>query len=167
MKRFLPLLCLLILLGTMQIIQAQPNLVLSKPGKTHHFFYQVGDRIVYKDKTSGRKISGTILIMTDSTIELAHAPKINLNNISTVYRTRHFLAQTAGAGIVVLGIYVPISILNRAFQHESPLVNDDIYYVNGPMLAVSGISLIFVTRKFHIGEQWNLKVLDFGHPVYD
>jgi len=137
-----------------------------KPGKRHHFFYQVGDRITYKDKTTGRKISGAILIMTDTTIELAHAPRISLSNISTVYRTRHFFAQAAGAGIVVLGVYVPISILNRAFQHERPLVNDDILYVNGPMLAISGISFLLLKRKFEIGEHWQLKVMDFGHPVY-
>jgi hypothetical protein len=167
MKKLLLFLGFLILMGTPQICDAQSNLVLMKPGKRHHFFYQVGDRITYVDRTSGRKISGAILIMTDSTIELAHAPRIKISNIATVYRTRHFFAQAAGAGIVVLGVYVPISILNRALQHQRPLVNEDIYYVNGPMLAISGISWLMLNRKFQIGERWQLKVMDFGHPVYD
>jgi hypothetical protein len=105
--------------------------------------------------------------MTDSTIELARAPRISLKDISTIYRTRHFFSQAAGAGVVILGVYVPISILNNALQHRKPWVNQDIYYVNGPMLAVSGISFVFLTRKFHIGDPWKLQVLDFGHPVYD
>jgi hypothetical protein len=167
MKRSILLIIFLISLIVSQNCTAQPNLVLSKPGKRHHFFYQVGDRISYKDKISGRKISGTIMIMTDSTIELARAPRIKITDISTVYRTRHFFAQAAGAGIVVLGVYIPISILNNAFQHQRPLVDEDILYVNGPMLAVSGISFIFLTRRFHIGDPWKLQVLDFGHPVYD
>lgn len=167
MKKTYALFCFLIFLGFAQTLVAQPNLVLSKHGKRHHFYYQVGDKIVYKDKVSGRKISGVILIMTDSTIELAHAPRININNISTVYRTRHFFVQAASAGVVILGVYVPISIINRALRDERPIVNDDIYYVNGPMLAVSGISLLLLTRKFDTEAKWQLKVLDFGHPVYD
>jgi len=167
MKRKLPFFFLVVFLGITQISLTQPSLVLSKPGKRHHFYYQVGDKITYMDKASGRKISGPILILTDSSLELAHAPRINLNSISTVYRTRYFFAQAAAAGIIILGVYIPISILNRAFQHERPLVNDDLYYVNGPMLAVSGISMLLLNRKFHMGKQWRLQVLDFGHPVYN
>jgi hypothetical protein len=167
MQRYIVVFCFLFFPGLLLTAYSQPNLMLSKPGKRHHFFYQVGDRITYKDKSTGRKISGAILIMTDSSIELAHAPRINFTNIETVYRTRHFFSQAAAAGVVVLGLYVPISILNRAFQHQHPLINEDIYYVNGPMLAVSGISMLLVNRKFHIGEHWRLQVIDFGHPVYN
>jgi hypothetical protein len=167
MKRILNLSCLVIFLYSSQICLAQPTLVLLKPGKNHHFYYQIGDKVSYMDKTSGRKLSGKILILTDSTLELDRAPRIRLSNISIVYRTRYFFEEAAGAGIIILGVYVPISILNRAFHHQHPLVDDDIYYLNGPMLAISGISMLLITRRFRLGEHWRIEVLDFGHPVYN
>ncbi|NVO20579.1 MAG: hypothetical protein HXX13_12840 [Bacteroidetes bacterium] len=149
------------------LCSAQPNLVLMKPGKVHHIFYQVGDRITYKDKISGSKISGMIMNMTDSTIELAHAPRINIKNIETIYRTRHFFSQGAAAGIVVLGVYVPISMINNAVHNEPLIRKDDVIYLFGPMLAVSGISWLLLVHKYQVGEKWQLKVMDFGHPVYN
>jgi hypothetical protein len=166
MRKVFPCCLLFLFFAVMNTLIAQPNLVLSKTGKTRHFFYQVGDRISYRDKLSDRRISGTIMIMTDSTIELAQAPHIHIDNISIVYRNRHFFSQAAGAGVVILGVYIPISILNRLLQDEHPVINDDILYVNGPMLAVSGISMLLVTRKFRINP-WKLQVLDFGRPIYD
>lgn len=146
---------------------AQPNLVLSKPGSPRHIFYHVGDRISYQDKITGSRHSGIIYIMTDSTIELDHSPRININDIQMIFRQRHFLMQAAGSGIVVLGVYLPVSIVNRALQKEQPIIDDDLLIVNGTMLAVSGISWLFITRHYRIGDPWKLQILDFGHPVYN
>jgi len=148
-------------------VNAQPNLVLSKPGVPRHIYYHLGDRISYQDKSTGYKHSGIIYIMTDSTIELDHAPRININNIRVIYRKRPFLMQAAGSGIVVLGVYFPVSVLNRVFNKEYPIVNNDILIVEGSMLAVSGISWLFLTRHYRIGYPWKLQILDFGHPVYN
>lgn len=152
---------------TAATMSAQPNLVLSKPGKTRHFFYQAGDRIIYRDKRSGERLSGTILILNDSLMEISRAPRIRIDQIDRVYRTRHFLAQAAGAGVVVLGVYFPISVINRAIQKQYPVINDDVLLVNGSMLAVSGLSALFLNRKFKIGDPWKLKVMDFGRPILD
>jgi len=146
---------------------AQPNLVLSKPGKVRHYFYQAGDRISYRDKRSGERFSGTILILNDSMMEISKAPRIRVDQIDRIYRTRYFLAQAAGAGVVVLGVYFPISVINRALQRQHPLINDDVLIVNGSMLAVSGVSALFLNRKFKIGNPWKLKVMDFGRPILD
>lgn len=167
MKKTIAFIILLLIVSAQNNLLAQPNLVLSRPGKSHHFFYHVGDKIAYQDNSSGYKHSGVIYIMTDSTIELDRAPRINIKDISVVYRTRHFIAQAAGSGIVVLGVYFPISVLNRAFQHEQPIIDKDLLIVNGTMLAVSGIALLFVKRKCRIDKPWKLQVLDFGHPVYN
>ncbi|MBK7173364.1 MAG: hypothetical protein IPH84_09030 [Bacteroidales bacterium] len=146
---------------------SQPNLVLSKPGSTKHYFYQVGDRFSYRDRVSGEKHSGVIIILNDSTVELSRAPRINIANIDRIYRTRHFLAQSAGAGVVVLGIYFPISVINRAIQQQHPIIDDDMLIVNGTMLAVSGVSWVFLIKRLKIGDPWKLQVLDFGKPIYD
>lgn len=146
---------------------SQPNLVLTKRGKPKHFFYQVGDKISYHDKATDRKISGVIISLTDSTLELARAPKISVSNIDKVYRVRHFFAQAAGAGVVVLGIYFPISVINSAFQGYRPIIDEDMMIVNGTMLAVSGVSWLFLVRRIEVGPKWKLEVLDFGRPVYD
>jgi hypothetical protein len=158
---------LILLFSSNYYLEAQPNLILTKPGKPHHYFYQVGDKITYKERSTGEKFSGMIISLNDSTLELAHAPRVKISDISVIYRTRHFFAQAAGAGIVILGIYLPISIINRAIKDEHPIVNEDILIVNGTMLAISGISLLFVTHKIRIGDPWKLQVLDFGRPVYD
>ena len=167
MNRLSAILCVMIFMLLTQECLAQPNLVLLKAGQHRHYYYQVGDRITYKDKLSDHKITGRISSLDDSSFQIAAAPRVKLSEVSTIYRTRHFLAQAAGAGVVVIGVFFPISVINRAIQHESPLINEDVMIVNGSMLAVSGISALFVVRKFHIGEEWRVKVMDFGHPVYD
>jgi hypothetical protein len=149
------------------LIQAQPNLVLTKLGKPRHFYYQVGDRIIYKSAVTGEKFSGIIISLNDSTLELSRAPRIKIQDISVIYRTRHFLSQVAGAGVVVLGVYLPISIANRAIQGERPIIDENLLLVNGTMLGVSGLSYLFLYRKLRIGSPWRLQVLDFGKPVYD
>ncbi|MBK7213407.1 MAG: hypothetical protein IPH88_08985 [Bacteroidales bacterium] len=146
---------------------AQPTLVLTKAGKTNHIFYKAGDRISLKAKGSGEKFSGRILILNDSIIQLNRSPKISTDSIATIYRTRHFFAQAAGSGIVVLGIYFPIGVINRAIRSERPIIDEDMLIVNGTMLGVSAISALFITRKLNIGDKWKLQVLDFGHPVYN
>lgn len=120
-----------------------------------------------KVKGSGEKFSGRILILNDSIIQLNRSPKISIDSIATIYRTRHFFAQAAGSGIVVLGIYFPIGVINRAIRSEHPIIDDDMLIVNGSMLGVSAISALFITRKLNIGDKWKLQVLDFGHPVYN
>ena len=167
MNRILSFCCVLFFVFVEYSGIAQTNLVLMKTGKVHHFYYQAGDRISYKDQKLNHKVSGKILILNDSIVELTNAPRENISDISCIYRTRHFFAQSAGAGVVVLGFLLPISLINRAIQHEHPLVNDDILIVNGSMIAISGISALFLVRKFPIGNKWHIKVLDFGHPVYD
>jgi hypothetical protein len=54
------------------LLDAQPNLVLSKPGSNRHFFYQVGDKITLKDKRTDRKVTGYITVLNDSTLEIGN-----------------------------------------------------------------------------------------------
>jgi hypothetical protein len=164
MKAFNCLLLLSFFSGS--LLLAQPNLVLTKPGSSRHYFYQVGDRITFQARQSREKLSGIIVSLNDSTIVLSRAPRMNIHDIRVIYRTRPFLAQAAGAGVIVLGVYVPISILNRAFQHERPLIDDDLLLVNGTMLGVSAISWLFLNKKIRIGNPWKIAVYDFGKPVY-
>lgn len=118
-------------------------------------------------KGSNEKFSGNILILNDSLIQLNRSPKIPIESIATVYRTRYFFAQAAGSGIVVLGIYFPIGVINRAIRSEHPIIDDDMLLLNGSMLGVSAISMLFITKKINVGSKWKLQVLDFGHPVFN
>jgi len=149
------------------LLDAQPNLVLSKPGSNRHFFYQVGDKITLKDKRTDRKVTGYITVLNDSTLEIGKYGRISVSDIATIYRVRPFLKQAAAAGTVVLGVYLPMSILGNVITGQSPILNEDILLVNGTMLVVSGLSRLFVVRRFKIHDPWKLQIMDFGHPVYD
>ena len=146
-------------------LSAQPNLVISKPGKTRHFYYQPGDKIEFRDQ-AGKRHSGVILILNDSAFALARSPLQPISTIRIIYRHRYFFTKTAELGVAGVLLYFPISVINRALQKEKPLVGKEQFITHGAVLSATGISLLFLHKKFKIGEPWKLQVLDFGRPIY-
>jgi len=159
----LPLLFIwtLILLIFSQSVEAQKVILLQKPGKTKRFLYYPGDKITVRIGETDFKAGGEITYIDDSICVVNKNFSIQLSKVNEVRRTRHFLNSSWRTLFVAGGVYAGGSLINRAINDESPLIDNTVPIVSGSFIALGTLSYLLRYKHCKMEDGWQMKVLDF------
>ncbi|MBN1339635.1 MAG: hypothetical protein JXA03_09945 [Bacteroidales bacterium] len=140
----------------------QKKILLERTGRFKHYFYEINDPVRLKIADSSGLLRGKITWISDSSLIINGEYEVAIRAIDYVSKPRWgflFLQEVfLKAGIP----FLLISGINRAINHEYPVVDEFTVYVGGG-LTLAGILIIPLThRKIRPGKSgWQLKVLDF------
>ncbi|MCF8366324.1 MAG: hypothetical protein K9H16_11115 [Bacteroidales bacterium] len=151
-------------LFTTLAVHAQQYLVVQKWGSVKNYKYEVGDELSFQTKNGDFFVKGIISGLNDSSLTLDNHYDVKLNNISKVFRTRHFLKGLSGLFFIRGGVaYVAIVGLNGVIHNESPMIDEQTLIISAGMIAIGVAMKPFIVKKMAIPEKWQLKVLDFNN----
>lgn len=138
---------------------AQKVLVLEKIGKGRYFSFREGEEIQLCTRIGQFHIKEEITQINDTSIIVLGNYEIPLDNI--LYIEKNYKNRKAN-GIKVMiagGALVAITSVNNAIN-QNPVI-DPLYLSVGAGLASAGLVWYSLgKRKYRIGDQWKLKVLD-------
>lgn len=144
-----------------QTVEAQKVLLLQKPGKTKHFFYQTGDKISVRVGEPEFSVSGVITSIGDSSCTINKNYTFQFSKVKEVTIKRPFLSGSWRMMFVAAGVYAGGSIINRAINGDEPIIDNTIPIVSGSFVALGTIAYLLRYKHCKMEDSWNLKVLDY------
>ncbi|MFH1160608.1 MAG: hypothetical protein V1733_06650 [bacterium] len=140
---------------------AQKILVVEKIGRGRWFSYKEGDNIRLETKKDKFHFSDQITRITDSSIILGGYSRISLADI--LYVDKVYKNRKANGRLLIIagGLSIGISSFNHRLNNQ-PVI-DPVFLSVG--VAISSLGLLWYSlakRKYHIGNKWKLKVLDYS-----
>lgn len=145
-------------------LHCQNLLILERPGTTKYHIFKTGNSIRLYDGKSMRMIQGEISRINDTMIIINSLEPVYLSRITVVYRPLSMLhlfsrtATTAGLGYLILTGF------NNAINSKSTLIDHGTLIVSAAITGV-GVATSFIRyRKFVLGTNWRLKVIDLNNP---
>lgn len=145
-------------------IQAQNYLLLlKKKGSPKNHKFRLGSDISLRSSIRDRKISGTIHLITDTTIIVNFNTEVNIKDISNVYRDRYFFKLFSSVLFIAGGGYFLLDGLNRTINQQYPIITQNTLIVTGSLIGVGFAFKLMDTRKYRIGKNWELQLLDLSY----
>lgn len=140
---------------------AQTLLVLEKTGKFKTIKYYPGNKIMLKINDT-LNVYGRITSLEDSILQINNTIEIELSRINAVYRERSLL-QFISKGALVGGLtYFVLTGFNRSLNREYPILPASDIAISAGVMGGAMILSSFKYKQYHLGEKWQLKILDFS-----
>ncbi|MBE0638165.1 MAG: hypothetical protein IH598_06585 [Bacteroidales bacterium] len=140
---------------------AQRYFVLQKKGEVKNFKYQEGNKIHLETSRGNFELKGEILQISDTSILIDNF-EVGLSNIAAIYRSSGFLNRLSSLFFIQGGIaYFLIDGTNRAIHKEYPIIDESTLMISGTMIVTGFAIRPFITRKFDLSKNWQVKILNF------
>jgi hypothetical protein len=160
------ILVLLILLTGSSGLFAQKFLLLERPGTVKNYKYEQGNKIIVLKKGDHKKISGELNRINDSVILIDYLFEVKIADIEHVYKVRWISGFMTELGLKAgLGYFV-IDVTNHIISNNYPVFEPSTLTITGGLLATAVAFHLIRLRKFDIGENWRLRVIDFNKPAF-
>jgi len=153
----------LVFIVTPEVSAQNYLLLLKKKGSAKNHKFRLGSEISLRSITKDKKISGAIHQITDTTILVDFITEVNLDDISYVYRDRYFFKLFSSALFIAGGGYFLLDGFNRAINHQYPIITQNTLIVTGSLVGVGFAFKLMDTRKYRIGKNWELQLLDLSY----
>lgn len=143
--------------------RSQSNiLLLEKQGRFKNIKYRLGDEISLRVQPGNRKLSGQIHYINDSSILVDFIHEVNIEDVTWVYSKRFFFNLMSPILLIAGGGYFILDGLNRAINHEYPVITKNTLLVSGSLIGVGLVFRPLGTKRHKIGGPWRLTVLDMS-----
>jgi hypothetical protein len=137
-------------------------LLLKKKNHPKNYKYRLADEVKVSSVLEGRKISGQIHQMTDSSIVVNFNTEILLEDISMVYRERYFFKLFSPILVIAGTGYFILDGFNRTINRHYPIITENTMMVSASIIAVGFIFKPLDTKRYRIGRNWELQMLDMS-----
>lgn len=138
---------------------AQQILVVEKVGRGRYLSFAEGDVISLVTKEGHFHVQEIITNVYDSSIVVKGGYKILFSNIECIEKEFRGRKKNGITLMVAGGALVAFTTLNNAFTNQPVL--DPLYLaIGGGLATAGGVWFSLGKRRYHIGKQWKLKVLD-------
>jgi len=161
MKLKLLFICSVSFIMTIQIVEAQKVLLLQKPGKSKHFFYETGDKIAVRLGDPEFTAAGEITYIDDSLCTINKNYTFQIDKIHEVIRPRNWFLFSWKKLYLASALYAGGSMINHAINDEQPIFDNTIPWVSGSFIVLGTTAYLLRYRHCKVENQWRLKVLDF------
>ena len=137
----------------------QKTLRLEKMGTSTHYYFNLGDVIRIRTKTQNQVLKNYLWNIADSSITVGPRNKVDLSDISAVYKHYHFPALMtrfifiAGAGYFVLDSFNNLINRQQVFQPQTMIIS-------ASLVAVSALIIPLHQKKCKLGLRWKLRIID-------
>ena len=153
----------LVFIMTPEIKAQNYLLLLKKKGSPKNHKFRLGSDISLRASTKDKKITGTIHQITDTTILVDFMTEVNFEDISYVYRDRYFFKLFSTVLFIAGGGYFLLDGFNRAINQQYPIITQNTLVVTGSLVGVGFAFKFMDTRKYRIGKNWELQILDLSY----
>lgn len=162
MKRTGLLILFGLLIAAPAIIHGQKHLIVEKIGRFRHFTYKKSDRIILRTRLNDVLIDGEITEIRDTILIIDEDWEVNFSEISEVYKVRKFYPWLSFVLVQAGLAYFTVSSINRAINHEYPVVDGHTAAVSGGILLGAVAAYALKIKKIRLDKgKWKLKVLDY------
>lgn len=141
-------------------LSAQRFLLLQRPGKVKNYKYFAGDKIIFRAYADTVVVMGRISGFSDTSIFINDKSEIPIEDITSISKKCHMMAFLS-RGALLFGIaYFGLNGFNRLINHDYPTYDkESLLIVSGSLAGFFALNK-FKYRKFRIGEEWKLDILD-------
>jgi len=156
MKKLI-LVCLVIVQCTAGF--GQKTLLLEKMGTLKRYFFDLGDVIKIRTKSQNHTLKNYLWNIDDSTITIGPRNKVNLSDISAVYKNYHFPSLIARFIFIAGAGYFVLDSFNNLINREQVFVPRTMI-ISASLICVSAVIFPFHQQKIKPGLRWKLKIMD-------
>lgn len=153
------LLTLILFLALSIAVNAQKILLLEKPGTVKNIKYRVGDQIYIKTKDK-LKFSGTINIITDSSIIVNYDVEILIKDITIVFQEMWFISLFSRVAYISGAGYLILDAFNRTINNEYPIIDKSSFIIGASLIGGGLLMKANSYKRCKINKPWRFKVLD-------
>jgi hypothetical protein len=141
---------------------AQRILLVEKPGTFKNYKYFEGDVITLKRSGQGGRVSGSIGMISDSSLLIGDDQEVMLKDIEKVMRHRWGLGVLAGAGRIAGLAYLSLDVVNHAINDEPNILDRNTVLISAGLVAFSYALYPVMYKRMSIGDPWRMQVLDMS-----
>ena len=142
-------------------VSSQNIFLLEKPGKIKNYKYYVGDEIIIELKKDSL-IQGKISNIEDFVLIINNFYKVNIKDISAVYRKRYGFTKLYELFLKAGIPYFIIVSINRTINNEYPVVDKSTIIISGSLIIAGIISKLLIKKKYEIdNKKWRVNMLVF------
>jgi len=155
------LVCFLLIITFSISSIAQKTLLVEKIGRSAKYYYHVGDKIKVKTLENKTVYNGVITEIRDSSITISSISGnlISVADITYVYRqfpgVRRLGFYLMGFGGVIFLVIAVNNLINN-----DQVFTQYAFIVSGSFIGAGLISLALSEKRYKIGTQWKVKILD-------
>jgi hypothetical protein len=156
------LLLILLIFSVSYSVVAQNILIVERPGTIKNYKYYTGDEIKLKTISTDAIISGTIIVISDSSLIINHHHEIMVDDITTIYRNKWGFRFLQYISLIGGMFYLGINTLNGVINSDDPIVPEETLIISGSMIGFGIVLTPLTTRRYKIDkEKWRIVILDF------
>lgn len=141
---------------------AQRILLVEKPGTFKNYKYFTGDVITLRISGQEGRLSGSISVISDSSLLIDDEHEVMLTDIDRVLRLRWGLGVLAGASRIAGVAYLSLDVVNHAINDEPDILNRNTVLISAGLVAFSYALYPVRYKRMTIGEPWRIQVLDMS-----
>ena len=156
------LLTVILFLALSIVVNAQMILLLEKPGTVKNIKYRAGDQIYIKTKDE-LKFSGTINIITDSSIIVNYDVEILIKDITIVFQEMWFISLFSRVAYISGAGYLILDAFNRTINNEYPIIDKSSFVIGTSLIGGGLLMKANSYKRCKINKPWRFKVLDFSN----
>ncbi len=141
---------------------AQRILLVEKPGTFKNYKYFTGDMITLRISGQEGRLSGSISVISDSSLLIDDGQEVMLADIDRVLRPRWGLGVLAGASRIAGVAYLSLDVVNHAINDEPDILDRNTVLISAGLVAFSYALYPLRYKRMTIGEPWRIQVLDMS-----
>ena len=139
----------------------QKTLLVGKIGKSAKYYYHVGDKIKVKTLENKTVFNGVLTEIRDSSITISSISGnlISVADITYVYRQFSGIRRLGFYLMGFGGVIFLVIAVNNLINNEQ-VFTQYAFIVSGSFIGAGLISLALSEKRYKIGTQWKVKILD-------
>jgi hypothetical protein len=142
---------------------SQYILMLSKLGKTEHKYFSFDDYMQLKIHPNGKKVSGAIIHIGDSSMAIGKNYNIPYKDIAAIRQDVFWPGLVSKIALIAGAGYLTLDVVNNLITNEQ-VFEPSTLYISGSLVAFGLILIPLSHRYIPIGVRWKLTVMEQPLP---